>query len=96
MNQPTPFAALEAVARYALQQMAPPPLRPFQAWLTFATSAAPCEDAALCSCATTTGSAATTTGSAATTTGSAATTTVTASRPTGRRDHSSSPASARA
>ncbi|MCZ0997079.1 hypothetical protein O1M63_01590 [Streptomyces mirabilis] len=81
MNQPTPFAALGAVARYALQQMAPPPLRPFQAWLTFATSAAPCEDAALCSCATTTGS--------------AATTTVTASRPTGRRDHSSSPASAR-
>ncbi|MDU9000105.1 hypothetical protein [Streptomyces mirabilis] len=89
MNQPTPFAALGAVARYALQQMAPPPLRPFQAWLTFATSAAPCEDAALCSCATTTGS-------AATTTGSAATATVTASRPTGRRDHSSSPASARA
>ncbi|MFF3658534.1 hypothetical protein [Streptomyces olivochromogenes] len=51
MNQPTPFAALGAVAKYALQQMAPPPLRPFQAWLTFATSAAPCEDAALCSCA---------------------------------------------
>ncbi|MFD6995794.1 hypothetical protein ACFWA5_05830 [Streptomyces mirabilis] len=79
MNQPTPFAALGAVAKYALQQLAPPPLRPFQAWLTFAMSAAPCEDATLCSCATTTGSAAT----------------VTASRPTGRRDHSSSPASAR-
>ncbi|MEU5482603.1 hypothetical protein [Streptomyces mirabilis] len=74
MNQPTPFAALGAVAKYALQQMAPPPLRPFQTWLTFATSAAPCEDAALCSCA-----------------GASAT----ASRPTGRRDHSSSPASAR-
>ncbi|GHD75445.1 hypothetical protein GCM10010317_090110 [Streptomyces mirabilis] len=86
MNQPTPFAALGAVAKYALQQMAPPPLRPFQAWLTFATSAAPCEDAALCSCATTTGSAATKTGSTAA---------VTASRPTGRRDHSSSPAPAR-
>ncbi|MFC9641380.1 hypothetical protein ACFTZF_22900 [Streptomyces mirabilis] len=74
MNQPTPFAALGAVAKYALQQMAPPPLRPFQAWLTFATSAAPCEDAALCSCA-----------------GASAT----ASRPTGRRDPLSSPASAR-
>ncbi|SFF58904.1 hypothetical protein [Streptomyces mirabilis] len=72
MNQPTPFAALGAVAKYALQQMAPPPLRPFQAWLTFATSAAPCEDATLCSCVG-----------------------ATASRPTGRRDHSSSPASAR-
>ncbi|MFD7999316.1 hypothetical protein [Streptomyces mirabilis] len=78
MNQPTPFAALGAVAKYALQQMAPPPLRPFQAWLTFATSAASCEDATLCSCA-----------------GAGASASATASRPTGRRDHSSSPASAR-
>ncbi|MGW1497914.1 hypothetical protein ACWCQW_04875 [Streptomyces mirabilis] len=84
MNQPTPFAALGAVAKYALQQMAPPPLRPFQAWLTFATSAAPCEDAALCSCADADADADAGSGSGAT-----------VSRPTGRRDRSSSPAPAR-
>ncbi|MFC7260322.1 hypothetical protein [Streptomyces lutosisoli] len=51
MNEPRTLAALAAVAKYALQQMSPPTLRPFPAWLLFAASAAPCEASPLCTCA---------------------------------------------
>jgi len=51
VRQPTPFAALAAVAKYTLQQMTPPTLRPFPSWLLFAATAAPCTDTPLCTCA---------------------------------------------